>query len=130
MKMSTLLTETVNDKIKSGIIEDFVSFCKKELNIKGSVKIVLSDKRDGFKTLAHYDVNNFTTSVYINGRAVPDILRSLAHELVHHKQLQDGRLNDPSTQGGDGSDIENEANSLAGVLLRKYGRLKPEIYNF
>jgi Zn-dependent peptidase ImmA (M78 family) len=55
-----------------------------------------------------------------------DILRTLAHELVHHKQNLDGRINYES--GETGSDIENEANAKAGVLLRDFGKKNNEIY--
>jgi hypothetical protein len=33
-----------------------------------------------------------------------------------------------STSGEDGSPDENEANSLAGVIMRKFGRDNPQIY--
>jgi Zn-dependent peptidase ImmA (M78 family) len=53
-----------------------------------------------------------------------DILRTLAHELVHHMQnLKGDELN-----GDDGSEIENEANAQAGVIMRKFGRENPEIF--
>jgi Zn-dependent peptidase ImmA (M78 family) len=55
-----------------------------------------------------------------------DILRTLAHELVHRKQDEDGRIDYES--GETGSDIENEANAQAGVLLRDYGKVDNGIY--
>ena len=63
-------------------------------------------------------------------RNLADALRTLAHELVHYKQKQEGRLelNNADKSGADGSSIENEANAVAGVILRKYGKLNPDIY--
>jgi Zn-dependent peptidase ImmA (M78 family) len=55
-----------------------------------------------------------------------DILRTLAHELVHHMQNLDDRLTDNS--GDDGSPEENEANALAAVIMRQYGRENSHIY--
>ncbi len=55
-----------------------------------------------------------------------DILRTLAHELIHRKQDEDGRL-DPNS-GETGSEIENEANAQAGILLRKFGEQNNNIY--
>jgi Zn-dependent peptidase ImmA (M78 family) len=55
-----------------------------------------------------------------------DLLRTLAHELVHRKQDEDGRIDHNS--GETGSEIENEANAQAGVLLRKFGKQNEEIY--
>jgi hypothetical protein len=57
------------------------------------------------------------------------VCRSIAHELVHHKQMLEGRLKNTALDGQDGSPIENEANSTAGIIIRKYGKLHPEIYN-
>ena len=54
-----------------------------------------------------------------------DIFRSVAHELVHHKQNEDGRLGHSSEEGSTGSDIENEANAMAGVVMRHYGKKFP-----
>jgi hypothetical protein len=56
----------------------------------------------------------------VNNRNMADILRTVAHEMVHHMQNLDGRLNPKS--GEDGSPDENEANSLAGVIMREFGR--------
>jgi Zn-dependent peptidase ImmA (M78 family) len=50
-----------------------------------------------------------------------DIYRTLAHELVHYKQKEDGK----EMNGNDGSEIENEANATAAVLLRQYSQKIP-----
>jgi hypothetical protein len=55
-----------------------------------------------------------------------DILRTLAHELVHRRQDEQGRIDYNS--GDTGSEIENEANSTAGVLLRNFGKVHENIY--
>ena len=55
-----------------------------------------------------------------------DILRTLCHEMVHHKQNEAGRLK--SDTGKTGSEIENEANAQAGILLREYGQHNEVIY--
>ena len=55
-----------------------------------------------------------------------DVLRTLAHELVHHKQNEMGKLKIDS--GKAGSDIENEANAKAGILMRDFGKEREEIF--
>jgi cytidyltransferase-like protein len=62
--------------------------------------------------------------VVVHNRNMADILRTLAHELVHHHQ----KLNGDELNGEDGSDTENEANAMAGVIMRKFGRENPEIF--
>ena len=51
-------------------------------------------------------------------------MRTLAHELVHHKQ----RCKHDNLDGSDGSDHENQANAAAGVILRNFGRKNPRLY--
>ena len=56
------------------------------------------------------------------GRHPIDVFRTLAHELVHWKQAQMG----VELDGSDGSDTENEANAIAGTIMRVFGKLYPE----
>lgn len=49
-----------------------------------------------------------------------DVLRTLAHELVHVAQHQIMPLS--ASDGATGSDVENEANALAGILMRLWGQ--------
>jgi hypothetical protein len=121
----SLIKNNENDAKK---IADFVNFTKKFLEIDDDVKVALAFERTpDLKTTAYYDLNGLV-KVYVKDRALVDVMRSIAHELVHHKQNLEGRIKDTSKDGDDGSEIENEANSIAGVLIRKYGKLHPEIY--
>ena len=64
--------------------------------------------------------------VYGKGRALVDIMRSVSHELVHHKQWEDGRL---EVKPADiGSEEENEANAIAGIMIKKFALKNPNIY--
>jgi hypothetical protein len=64
--------------------------------------------------------------LYVKNRNVADILRTLAHELVHRKQDEEGKIDYNS--GETGSEVENEANAMAGVLLRDFGKTHENIY--
>jgi hypothetical protein len=59
-----------------------------------------------------------------------DILRSIAHELVHHKQKEDGKFKNQSSKGIPevGGMIEDEANAIAGRLIKKYGKDNEGLY--
>lgn len=114
-------------------LEDFVDFVVKELGITEPVEINYQTDKDGIETTAVYkysaETSNLAESeikVYTKERALQDIMRSVAHELVHHKQNQDGRLY--SKVQNVGGPIEDEANAKAGELLKKYGLKHPEIY--
>jgi len=125
-----LLREALMTKEESAIriVADFTNFANEFLGINDGVQVKLAFERTpDLKTTAYYNSTGFLV-VYVKDRAIIDVCRSIAHELVHHKQNLDGKLKDAVIDGEDGSPIENEANAVAGIIIRKYGRLHPEIY--
>lgn len=64
--------------------------------------------------------------VVATNRNLADVLRTLAHELVHRKQEKEGKLYVGA--GDDGTDIENEANSEAALIMRRFGKTNPIIF--
>jgi hypothetical protein len=123
-----LLREGVRLYDYQPIIDEFVPFCEQFLGIDEPCKVVIRTTRDGLTTTAFYDTLNHELHVYGKDRALVDILRSVAHELTHHKQNINGELQNIEEDGSDGSEIENEANAKAGEIIRKFGKIKPEIY--
>lgn len=124
------LNEALLNKTDADIrkVTDFVNFAKDYMEINDDIKISLAfEKTPDIRTTAYYNNEGFI-KVYVKDRAIIDVCRSIAHELVHHKQNLDGRFEDAVDPGEDGSEFENEANSVAGVLIRKWGRIHPEIY--
>ena len=115
-------------------LERFVDFVKKELNIENDVNIIYQTDKDGIKTTAVYkyqdggdeEFEQSEVRVYTKERALQDIMRSVAHELVHHQQNERGDLEGKISNVG--GPIEDEANAVAGELLKKYGIDHPEIY--
>ncbi len=109
-------------------VSDFINFAKEYLNITDDIGVELAFERTpDLTTTAYYDLNGMI-KVYVKDRAIIDVCRSIGHELVHHKQNLEDRLIDAAKDGEDGSPIENEANAVAGIIIRKYGKLHPEIY--
>lgn len=109
------------------LLELFIDFASKFLGIK-KPSVVLKFKHEGLTTTAAYSNNKI--KVYAKERALVDIMRSIAHEMVHQKQDNDGRLDDSEHDANNtaGSPIENEANAVAGQIIRKFGEEHPEIY--
>jgi hypothetical protein len=64
----------------------------------------------------------------VENRHPIDIARTLAHELVHFKQNQDDRLDVNS--GDTGSEIENEAHAIAGIIMRNFNKKYPEHFAY
>jgi hypothetical protein len=107
--------------------KDFISFCCKQGGINHPTTVHLRGTRDDkIGTTASYNPNNHHIHVYCKGRHKVDIMRSVAHELMHMIQMLENRLNEKS--GEDGSPEENEAHSFSGLMIRKYGKIKPGIY--
>jgi hypothetical protein len=126
-----LLRERLLTKDETDVrdVADFVNFAKEQLDIDDDIKIELAFERTpDLRTTAYYNNGDNRVKIYVKDRAIIDICRSIAHELVHHKQNLEGRITNPEMDGADGSDIENEANAVAGVIIRKWGRLHPEVY--
>lgn len=106
----------------------FIAFCLKELGITEPCSVCLTGERGGpIKTTASFFPDDNEIWIYCKNRnMLGDILRSTAHEIRHLKQNLDGVITDES--GKDGSQHENEANSFSGLMIRKFGKLHPEIY--
>lgn len=125
-----LLSERLLDKTSKkdiDILNKFISFTAKELGTD-TPKVILQYNRDGLTTTAAYASG--TIMVYVKDRAIVDIIRSIAHEMTHYKQDVENRLDSKKHKENNaaGSDIENEANARAGEIIRKFGKLYPEIY--
>ena len=73
-----------------------------------------------------YQPSDKSIIVSVYNRNTADICRSTFHEILHFKQDIEGRLN--LEAGKDGDPYENEANAIAGKMLRKLGREMPEIF--
>jgi hypothetical protein len=56
---------------------------------------------------AYYDPSTLEIHVYTDGRHPKDMLRSIAHELIHHRQNLEGRL-DVGGYHGEGYYLKNE----------------------
>jgi hypothetical protein len=74
-----------------------------------------------------YDDQQQAISVAVADRHPVDILRTLAHELVHWSQRENNQLDQDS--GETGSDEENQANAQAGVIMRLYAQSAPSDFD-
>lgn len=118
-----------NETLSESIVDDFIEFGKKELTLGDGFRVNLTDNGDDIETLANYDMEDGEINVLTKDRATPDIIRSIAHEMVHHKQNERGDLRGNPEEGEDGSPWEDEANAKAGELVRLFGKQYPEIYD-
>lgn len=108
------------------ILSNFLRFLKKQLRFDYNIPIILVDDVDfckNNKTFGLMYPDKIVISI-VNRHPI-DILRTVAHEYIHHKQQSEGK----KLNGNAGSVSENEANAKAGEVLRKYGNLHPELFD-
>lgn len=111
------------------IIRDFIDYCQTNLEIEELPEIEFTEDKSwatNSRSFGHYVPSNNFLKVYIGNRNLADILRTLSHELVHHRQNELGMIK--SNSGQTGSEIENQANSISGILMRNYGQMNELIY--
>lgn len=111
------------------IIKKFLPVAMKELGINNLPKIKLVNKiSDGeHPSFGMFNHNEERIYVGTKHRHPGDILRTLAHELVHYKQLINNELDQDS--GETGSPDENEAHILAGKIMRHFNDQNPNIFD-
>jgi hypothetical protein len=91
------------------------------------IKVIKDDKENASDLLgktAYYDPNEKSITLYTMNRHPKDVLRSFSHEMVHHMQNLEGRLNNITTQNtnedGDLPEIEREAYEKGNMMLRNW----------
>jgi hypothetical protein len=116
------------DKVQENI-NKFVEYVGEQLKLTNIPQVKIVDKIGGsYSSLGSYTPADNQICVVVKGRLLADILRTIAHELIHAKQMQMGLIKDPTIDGKTGSRIENSANALAGIVMRNYGQLNQEIF--
>lgn len=122
--------EKLSEDKKRDIINDFVLYAANELKLDDNIpNIVISDdefEAENMKSFGKYTPELNEIRIVIINRNLADILRTLGHELTHCKQKFDNKLNNDSNTTG--SQEENEANAIAGILMRNYGKINPSIF--
>jgi hypothetical protein len=110
-------------------IKDLLPMAMEELGLTKLPEINIFKSMDyqDQPTFGSFSPSEMIISLGIDRRHPIDICRTLAHELVHFKQQQENKLN--ANSGETGSDEENEANSVAGIIMRKFNKAHPKYIN-
>ena len=132
-KLSSLLSEIYAEPSKfsyppliKSLTEHMLS---KGMNIRPLPKVKFIDNdvenaNDFFGKTAYYDPNNKVIVLFTCGRHPKDIMRSFSHEMIHHMQNCENRLNNVSTTNIAEDDylyeLEKEANTLGTMLFREW----------
>jgi hypothetical protein len=99
------------------------------MNIKPlpKIKVIKDDKENASNLLgktAYYNPADKSITLFTMDRHPKDVLRSFSHEMVHHMQNLEGRLNNINTtntnEDGDLPEIEKEAYEKGNMMLRNW----------
>jgi pyrimidine deaminase RibD-like protein len=122
------ISESINVTDFKEILKKFLPFAKKIVNLDNMPTIVLKKtlSTGDQPTMGRFHNDSYTLELAIANRQPVDILRTLAHELVHAKQHEQHVDIDPTT----GSPEENEANAVAGIVMRHFNKEYPEYLSF
>ena len=128
----------MNNELLTNIIKQFIPFAQKQIGFKDPPRLFLrndaENAKNPFGKTAFYDPEARSVTLYISGRHPKDILRSLGHELVHHKQNCDGQFDDAGDMGKGYAQsnphlrqMEMDANRDGSMCLRDFeDKLKEE----
>lgn len=116
----------ITDKHFAEIVSVFVPFAKKYLKLKSKPKINFVKNSKFARKVGAFGQINRSNNITIDvlDRHPMDILRTLAHELVHLHQHE----KNINGTGHAGSKTENESNMLAGKILRKFGEEHSDLF--
>jgi hypothetical protein len=125
-KKNETLTEAVIHPSTMDALEDFLPFVMKLLKLDKLPRISIHKTIDtgDQPSFGGYNPEDGTIQLALKDRHPADVLRTLAHELVHFKQDQQGELDEQS--GATGSNEENEANTKAGIIMRHFNKRFPQ----
>lgn len=107
----------------------FIAFVKSRLKLDSNPRIRMVqaiNHHGGYPSFATYSPRDNVITVVYKNRHVMDIMRSIAHEMVHARQNEKQVLQPQSGQTG--SPQENQANALAGILMRDWAEENPHLF--
>jgi hypothetical protein len=123
------LDETSDDTDLSGEVQKFVEWTAKQLTLKEVPTVELSMDTEEAQTNHHtggHVPGEGSVWVYAKNRNLVDILRTVAHELVHVRQHELGMIKPGDSYPG--SPIELLADMVAGKLIKIYGEKNNHIF--
>ncbi len=85
------------------LIKQFLPFAQKSIGFNKPPRMFLRNDSENAQNplgkTAFYDPNNVSVTLYTTDRHIKDVMRSLAHELVHHAQHERGEFENCGEMG-------------------------------
>lgn len=100
-------------------LQDFIKFAARELHLTNLPNIHFVGATENRKAAFGHSIGN-DIYIRITNRHPIDIMRTITHELIHFKQNKQGKRGEQSR--------EDEANALAGRVMRKFDTTYPNAF--
>ena len=113
----------------NSVLPRFFDNCIDFLGIQNAPEMVLhhnTDWSESTGSFGQFDPDANVLHLATSGRHVLDILRTMAHELTHCRQNEKHPL--PPDAGATGSRWEDQANAMAGRIMRHWADEHPEMF--
>ena len=111
------------------VLARFFDNCIDFLEIENAPEMVLHNNTDWSEStgsFGQFDPDANVLHLATSGRHVLDILRTMAHELTHCRQNEKHTL--PNNAGETGSRWEDQANAMAGRIMRHWAEEHPDMF--
>lgn len=114
------------------LLQDLYQYLKSQLDFQQDIKLILKKDSENAKNLlgttGYYNPNDYTVCLFTTQRHPKDILRSFAHEIIHHSQncrgddFQANSTQDPNYAQNNNylREREREAYELGNILFRDW----------
>lgn len=125
--MKTLIVTIMENTAENiQLIQKFLKYVIRELKIESNAEIIFLFEHDpNYPSAGGYLPSEKKVICAVRNRAIADVMRTLAHELTHHRQNELGMI---GPEDSDNQKLEDQANIYSGRLVRWFGRENREIY--
>ena len=127
---SDKIDESIEPDQLEKILRKFYASCIHKLQLKNPPRLRLETTPDWSRqngSFGQYEPETNTLILATHGRHVLDTLRTMAHEMTHRQQDEKSPL--PDNAGETGSPWEDQANAMAGRIMRDWAREQPEMFD-
>lgn len=124
------LSESHHSEQVVDYMRKFFAIAQRDLKLDSLPKIIWTSTataKGQRPTFGKFQNDNNHITVSIINRHPIDIMRTLAHELTHYKQDITKGLD--ANSGDTGSPVEDEANAMAGRIMRHFNEENPNAFN-
>jgi hypothetical protein len=119
-------TYTSQPLLQTPEVENFIINSAEKLKLQNMPSF--SQLRRSGTSFGAFRPDDNRIDITFKNRHLVDVLRTIAHEMVHAKQNEMGMIKNVMFDGKTGSSVENSANAVAGIMLRNYGKKNEQLY--